>query len=278
MKPAILISNSGRISAILGGKSFGIDTDHPNYNGILDAIRAGAYDLIEGLADVGAAIRDFVTGKVTIQDGVVCFDGKELHNSLTDRILDLMSEGLPFEPMARFLENLMQNPSYRAVTELYGFLEHGNLPITTDGHFLAFKKIRGDWKDIHSGTFDNSVGKVCEMPRNQVDEDKNRTCSTGLHFCSQDYLPHFGSGSRGNDRIVIVKINPRDVSSIPADYNDTKGRTCRYEVVAELVGSPSDYVGRNVVADYDEGFGVKPNGDKFYNVRDNTGRFAKKGN
>ena len=32
---------------------------------------------------------------------------------------------------------------------------------------------------------------------------------------------------------MIVKINPKDVVAIPADYNNTKGRTCRYEVVGE---------------------------------------------
>jgi hypothetical protein len=59
----------------------------------------------------------------------------------------------------------------------------------------------------------------------------NNTCSTGLHFCSKEYLDHFG----GHDsRTVILKINPRDVVSIPADYNATKGRTCRYEVIGEL--------------------------------------------
>jgi len=42
-------------------------------------------------------------------------------------------------------------------------------------------------------------------------------------------LNHFGG-----ERIVIVKINPADVVSIPSDYNDAKGRTCRYEVIGEL--------------------------------------------
>jgi hypothetical protein len=42
-------------------------------------------------------------------------------------------------------------------------------------------------------------------------------------------LNHFGG-----ERIMIVKINPRDVVSIPSDYNDTKGRACRYEVIGEL--------------------------------------------
>ena len=67
------------------------------------------------------------------------------------------------------------------------------------------------------------------MERNEVDDNRDRTCSTGLHFCSQDYLDHFGG-----QRIMIVKINPADVVSIPSDYNDSKGRATGYEVVGEL--------------------------------------------
>jgi hypothetical protein len=39
---------------------------------------------------------------------------------------------------------------------------------------------------------------------------------------------------------VIVKINPRDVVSIPTDYNDSKGRACRYEVVDEIDKDKAD--------------------------------------
>jgi hypothetical protein len=126
----------------------------------------------------------------------------------------------------------MENPSYRAVQELYKFLEVGQMPLTEDGHFLAYKKVRENFKDIHSGTFDNSVGKICEMPRNKVDEDSSRTCSSGLHVCSYSYLNSFGNGT--TDKVVVVKINPRDVVSIPADYNNTKMRLCRYEVIQDV--------------------------------------------
>jgi hypothetical protein len=129
------------------------------------------------------------------------------------------------------MHNLMANPSARAVSELYGFLEKGGMPITPDGYFLAYKKVRANYKDCHSGTMDNSVGKVVQMERNAVNDDKDITCSHGLHFCSRSYLDHFGG-----DRIVIVKINPADVVSIPSDYNDAKGRACRYEVIGELAG------------------------------------------
>ena len=133
----------------------------------------------------------------------------------------------------------MTNPSKRAVDELYGFLEKNSLPITPDGHFLAYKKVRQNYFDCHTGKMDNSVGKIVEMERNEVDDNKDQTCSTGLHFCSQEYLPHFGGG---DSRVVIVKINPRDVVSIPVDYNNAKGRACRYEVIGEVGANPDDKV------------------------------------
>ena len=151
-----------------------------------------------------------------------------MRNSLTDKMLEMLEEGFDLAPMSKFLNNLMQNPSMRAVNELYGFLEKGNLPITPDGCFLAYKAVRANFKDIHSGTMDNSVGRVVEMPRNAVDDNKDRTCSYGLHFCSVEYLQSF---ARSDSNVVILKINPRDVVSIPSDYNDTKGRACKYEVI-----------------------------------------------
>jgi len=141
----------------------------------------------------------------------------------------MLREGFPIEPMVMFMDNLYQNPSKRAVDELYGFLERGNLPITPDGHFLAYKRVREDYTDCHTGKMDNSIGQVVEMERYDVDDNKDNTCSTGLHFCSKEYLSGFGGA-----RTVIVKINPADVVSIPSDYNQTKGRACRYEVVGEI--------------------------------------------
>jgi hypothetical protein len=80
------------------------------------------------------------------------------------------------------------------------------------------------------------------MPRNKVDEDKDRTCSYGLHFCSISYLPHFSDSCGGHT--MIVKINPKDVVAIPADYNNTKGRTCRYEVIGEYTEDWRSKIGR----------------------------------
>ena len=119
--------------------------------------------------------------------------------------------------------------------ELYDFLEHESLPITEDGYFLAYKAVRADYMDKYRGAFDNHVGNVCEMTRSKVDDDRSRGCSNGLHAGALNYVAGYGS-VESNDKIVIVKINPKDVVSVPSDCNHEKLRTCRYEVVGEYQG------------------------------------------
>jgi hypothetical protein len=166
---------------------------------------------------------------------VVKFDGDEVHGSISKRILEFMKNGLPFEPLVQFLHNVMENPSMQSQRELYDFLEHENLPITEDGYFLAYKAVRSDFKDKYRGVFDNSVGQVCEMVRAKVDDNREAGCSQGLHAGALSYVASYGSVDSG-DKIVIVKINPKDVVSVPKDCDCQKLRTCRYEVVGLYEG------------------------------------------
>jgi len=240
---AVTITGQGKISACINGAIYTIDQTHPNYTKALDAVKAQNWDAFLDAVDLSRKVRDFVLNTdVQILDGIIVYKGEPVHNTLTKRVISFMQQDLPFKPLLNFLYNLMENSSYRAVNELYDFLDVGELPITEDGFFLAFKNVRADYKDIHSGSFDNSVGKVCEMPRYKVDEDKDRTCSYGLHFCSIKYLPHFSDSNGG--KTMIVKINPKDVVAIPADYNNTKGRTCKYEVIAEYTENWREKLGR----------------------------------
>jgi hypothetical protein len=223
------------IVVVLDNKSHTISKTHIAYQKVLDAIKANDWDTVKDVIDPKKTVLNYGQGNIAIQGEQLFWKGEELHTNLAIRMITMFQHGFPVEPMVNFMENLMLNPSKRAVSELYGFLEKNKLPITPDGHFLAYKKVRDDFLDVHSGTMDNSVGKIVEMERNRVDDDRNRTCSTGLHFCGESYLEHFGG-----ERIVIVKINPRDVVSIPSDYDDAKGRACRYEVVGELGVNPED--------------------------------------
>ena len=235
--PFIIQGNN--ITVVIGNKPHTIAKSHITYQKVVDAIKAGDWTKVADLVEPKKVVLNYGKGNVSVQGDQLFWKGKPMNNGLATRMIAMLQDEFPIEPLVNFMENLMTNPSKRAVDELYGFLEKNSLPITPDGHFLAYKKVRNDYKDIHSGTMDNSPGMIVEMERNEVDDNKDRTCSSGLHFCSQDYLPSFGNSY--DNRVVIVKINPRDVVSIPSDYNNAKGRACRYEVVGEI-GNDTDKV------------------------------------
>lgn len=228
------------ITIITDEETLTVPSSHMSFGAVKLALGEQDYEYAVHLADAAQTINTFGEGKVYVQDGVVFYNGHEIHNSMSKRIVAMVAEGSDVAPLVAFMENLLDNPSGRAVNELYRFLEANSLPITPDGYFLAYKNVRENYTDKHSGTFDNSLGSVCEMPRNEVMDDPNQTCSAGLHFCSIEYLQGFW-GTSGHT--MIVKIDPADVVSIPVDYNNSKGRCCRYEVIAEHFNGETDTLG-----------------------------------
>ena len=225
----------GNLTLILKNKAHQVLPDHINYRLIMDSLQSASEDELLELVDIQTAVATFSQGRVEVKNGQVLYDGEEVHGAISKRILEFMSKGLPFQPLVNFLDNLMENPSMQSQTELYDFLEHQYLPITEDGHFLAYKAVRNDYKDKYAGTFDNRVGSICEMRRAKVDDNRGVGCSQGLHAGALNYVASYGSVDSG-DKIVIVKINPKDVVSVPNDCNCEKLRTCRYEVVGEYQG------------------------------------------
>lgn len=250
------------IVVVIGNVIHTVSKTHITYADVLSAIKAQDWDKVKEVIEPKKVVVKYGKGNITIDGSTLLWKGTEFNGYLATRMIDMLKEGFSIDPFANFMENLMQNPSARAVKELYSFLEKANMTITPDGYFLAFKKVDDDYYDMHSHTVLNKPyelftekdfnaitvvqGKkkevtveiskynvtVVSMDRNQVNDDKDNTCSEGLHFCSEGYLESFGGS-----RIVILKINPRDVVSIPSDYNATKGRTCRYEVVGELAAN-----------------------------------------
>lgn len=217
------------ITVFANGKPYTVNRTAKIFNAALDAVKNDNEALFLQVVNTKDTVVQKSGGKVRIENGNLMFGDRVVTGLISARVFDMMELGLSIDPMMAFIDNLMKNPSKRAVDELFGFIEACDLPITEDGHFLAYKRVREDYKDVHSGTMDNSVGQVVEMERNLVDEDKARTCSAGLHCCSYEYLQHFGG-----PRIVVVKVNPCDVVAVPEEYKNSKMRVCRYEVVEEM--------------------------------------------
>jgi hypothetical protein len=206
------------------GKTVLVAASDKRYEGVLDCIRN------DKLADIPAIVeieRAFNRDGLELRDGILMSGNEPMPAELNERLMRFKEQKLPYQPLLKFWENLKKNPSFNSRQQLFKFLEHNGHPLTPDGCFIAYRGVSEDFKDKKTGTFDNRPGAVCQMERSLVDDNPNNTCSSGLHVACFDYAKGFG------EKLVEVKVNPADVVAVPTDYNGTKMRTCRFEVIAE---------------------------------------------
>lgn len=240
MSTKYIIANDGTVTAVVSGQTYCFGKSHPNYVKLINHLKNNNVEHFEASYDIVSHINAFCEGYVNCTDGSLSWDGIKMPDMFTGTILDMVKQGFPFEPMLNFLDNMSQNPSDHAIVELFDFMENKNMPITYDGCFLAYKAVREDYKDIYSGKFDNSVGSICQVDRKSVDSNRDNGCGHGLHVGAIDYAKSYGGIDLDNDdndggnRLMICKVNPRDVVSVPTDSKFQKLRCCRYEVVAEF--------------------------------------------
>lgn len=155
--------------------------------------------------------------------------------------------------LINFTEALYENISESVRNQLYSWLTYqirnGRLTITTEGKFLGYKgcsEHNGIPSSIHSGPaivngvpmnghIPNAPDSIIEMPREDVNSDPTQTCSTGLHVGSYKYANSFG------DQVLLVEVDPRDVISVPNDYDGQKLRACKYKVIKEVKSELEDF-------------------------------------
>ena len=223
---------SGYITVFIEGKQYTIRATDQSFPRAVEAYKVNDMEALLNIMSPALMIQKLYAKyeNIEVKDGNVFVYGEPISSVVATRILTFLAEGIDCVPIFKFITRLQNNPSKRAVDELYTFLEHENLPITSSGTFVAYKAIRNNFFDKYSGKFDNSVGNVVEMPRNKVDDNKDVGCSQGLHAGTLEYASGYACD---NDKLVLVEIDPADVVSIPTDCEFQKLRTCKYNVVAE---------------------------------------------
>lgn len=227
-------------TTVVANKPYNVSSAHENYAALFKAVSDGEeqkfLDSLTPEAKLARVINNapsLVKADVKFVDGEVLYKAIPLAGVEVDRIKQYAKNKIPFEPILRFVENRMENPSPEALKQLYVYLELHKLPLTKDGCFLAYKAVRRDWMDKYSGTVSNHIGAKPNMKREAVDANADVHCSKGLHVGALAYSGPGGWYWSNGDRVVICKINPRDVISVPNDHNGQKMRVCEYEVVAE---------------------------------------------
>lgn len=242
------------------------DPTHPEYINLVECVKTGDAEEFIRLLETGHTIENWSEGDFRFVDGFLFYDDEPVRKVITGRIVQMLKEGWDHKPMLKFLENLYENVSHRAVNEFYDWIQHKGLAITPDGCILGYKGVavysgpeqddldgnplkEGDLVDRYTGfSHRNNVGDAPAMKRRKVDDNCNNGCGSGLHAGTFEYA----SGWAGSDgKVVLVKIDPRDVVSIPTDCDFQKLRCRTYEVVDVA----RDIIETAVVDDYCDDLG-----------------------
>lgn len=215
--------------------AFALEASHETFPAMKRALLKKQWARVPHLINLARQLGYQTQGQVTIEKGIPFYKGTKMEGYLGTLLAETVRRGKNSElpSLLKFANNVYQNPDPKTRDEVYQFLELSKMPRTDDGCFLAYKCVRADFTDCHTGKYDNTPGETPAMPRKAVNSNTREACSSGFHFAALDYIRD-GFGSKGN-RVVMIKINPRDVVAIP-EYKDTlKGRTWYYEVVKELM-------------------------------------------
>jgi hypothetical protein len=224
--------NTGHIFLLLDGKEYSINAGNSSFSKALEAYNNKDWESFVNIVNPELRLKSLYASYegIEVKDGNLYVFGDPIHSTIAKRVISFLEHGLDCVHLFKFILKLNMNPSKRAVDELYTFLEHRALPVTDNGNFLAYKAVRADYTDKHTGKFLNTIDSVLEMPRNKVDDNKENGCSYGFHAGSVDYAKDFMDR---DGHLMLVEINPADVVSIPTDCQFQKLRTCKYKVVGE---------------------------------------------
>lgn len=254
---ASLVDDNGA-TILLDNRMLTVQSDHPRWNEIRDALKTGNVEGLESLIDVRPAVaswlgtdpefsllNDVVTYSPVSGESPIAFS-----DEITNKVLSMMNAGANPQPIFNFLRKVSANPSSSARQELLLFCVANGFMIHENGNIIAYKKVREDYTDSYTGKIDNHVGQVVTMERGSVDDRRDVTCSHGLHFAAFNYADRMFNPGTGH--LMILSVSPADVVAIPADYDNEKGRCCRYEVIGEIQNR-QPLVHREVFTDTDLG-------------------------
>lgn len=243
------------VTVFFGADPITAGSEHPNFKQILRKLRKlkpgerfsslGETEL-QNLFDVSIAIGaewSRLSERVSAHHGMLFLDGDPIDDALSQTIVRFHQADVgDWQPLVKFLEKVVVNPSQHSRENLYRWMtKHGNFAITQEGDIIAYKGVSSDWMSSSSGVafvnglrikgrIPNQPNTVIEMPRSEVVENKGVYCAAGLHAASWGYAHSF----MGGGKTVAMKINPRDVVSVPTDAGDEKMRVCRYMCLGEV--------------------------------------------
>ncbi len=249
MKHAKFTNAAGdsNITVLIGGELYSARDDNPNWDSIVAGVEANDPSIVDLFKPADAISRKFaeLTERVSVHAGEILWDGEAIHNSLTQKIIQLMDERVEdWRPFVEFMDKLYTNPNEHSREQAFDYIAKHKHTILTNGNFLAYKGVDvlgGKYysrqtgnaivndEQLYDAKIPNQPGSVIRMPRADVLHDPLSACHVGLHVATFDFAKSF----IGYSGVVLeVEVNPRDIVSVP--YSAAKMRVCRYKVIGPV--------------------------------------------
>ena len=222
-------------------------SSHRHFGKVRSALLDGDHDKVCLLLDVATRIKESSKGRFEVVDDTVVIDNEQLPETLAKRLIQFVDNDLDTTPLVALWMNVRKNRSEESKRDLFSFLDHLGITITTDGCFIAYKRVRGDFRDVKTGKLLYILLQEMSIPWEDVDPDRNNHCSHGLHAATFEYADKFYP----NGILIEVKINPKDVVAVPIDYNGQKMRVCKMIPLRVCDGMREEPLYVEEDADYD---------------------------
>lgn len=239
-----------------------------------EEVREKAFDAISAMHDISRRVATALqhiasetSGTFAVSRSGVLYEGSLLPREISDHILRILSEAgqdsKGFESwgaFAKFVENLYTNVDEHVRDQLFSWIAamsriSGGFTLTRDGHIIGYKGVTRNGEgipvsrrsghamvlstdpetgeevlsDYKNQQIPNVVGTDVLMPRNEVQNDPSVGCSAGLHVATIEYARGFASGV-----LLTVKVNPKDIVSVPTECDAQKMRVSRYSVLSAV--------------------------------------------
>jgi len=205
-------NNDGSFTVYFEATPFVFDATHPEYIGLVECVKTGDTVEFESLLSVGNKIENWSEGNFDFVDGFLFYEDEPVREAVTTRIISMMKEGWDVTPMLKFLDRLYSNPSNRAVTEFYDWIQHKGLAITPEGYILGYKGVI-----TYKGP--ETKDKAAEYRRLNFEDliETSTRCSSFEEEIFQDYpMLSFVSGWMTDSKVETVS---QYINSISGNQN-----------------------------------------------------------
>lgn len=186
MKKVKYLRFTNCISVIVKGQTYTIKNDDDRFEDILRLIKLDDEDSLERLLDITKQITSKLD--ITIRNGIVEYKDEKLPAALNRMIVAMYQQDINnITPLINFWNKLKLNPSYRPLNFLSEFIEANNIVINEKGNLILYKIVGRTNKpnvfiDLYTRKIEQTFNVAVEVPRNQVDDDIEQTCSHGLNM------------------------------------------------------------------------------------------------